>query len=98
MRIVLLFLLTLLPACGQWQPQTSGTDVSLRGISAVSDRIAWVGRAKGTVLGTVDGGEHWTNAALEGARARGFCHIQPRDAHTVHVLGFVPVALWRIGR
>src|SRR5260370_14682326 len=90
MRIVLLFLLTLLPACGQWQPQNSGTDVSLRGISAVSDRIAWASGAKGTVLRTVDGGEHWQNVSVDGAQALDFRDIQAIDAQTAYVLSIGP--------
>jgi photosystem II stability/assembly factor-like uncharacterized protein len=39
--------------------QTSATAVSLRGVSAVSDKIAWASGAKGTVLRTVDGGASW---------------------------------------
>ena len=38
------------------QPQNSKTDVQLRGISAVSSKVAWASGAKGTVLRTMDGG------------------------------------------
>jgi len=41
-----------LPAVAQWHTQDSGTDVSLRGISAVSAKIAWASGAKGAVLRT----------------------------------------------
>jgi len=49
-----------------WTVQVSGTDASLRGVSAVDDRTAWVSGSKGTVLRTVDGGATWT--AVPGAR------------------------------
>src|SRR5262245_57774871 len=40
-----------------WQPQTSGVDVRLRGLSAVTTRIAWASGANGTVLRTVNAGQ-----------------------------------------
>ncbi len=38
---------------------SSGTTSSLRGLSAVNDRVAWASGASGTVLRTVDGGATW---------------------------------------
>lgn len=38
-----------------WQAQESGSTASLRGISAVSDRVAWASGTKGTILRTTDG-------------------------------------------
>lgn len=38
-----------------WQTQESGSTASLRGISAVSDRVAWASGTKGTILRTTDG-------------------------------------------
>ncbi len=90
MRILLVFLLSLLPADAQWQPQNSGTDASLRGISAVSDRVAWASGAKGTVLRTVDGGEHWQRIAVDGAQALDFRDIQAIDADTAYILSIGP--------
>ena len=46
-------------ATPQWQPQTSGVTTTLRGVSAVSDRIVWVSGARGTILRTDDGGATW---------------------------------------
>jgi photosystem II stability/assembly factor-like uncharacterized protein len=48
-------------------PQTSNTNVNLRGVSAVSDRIAWASGAKGTFLRTTDGGVTWTPSVVTGA-------------------------------
>jgi photosystem II stability/assembly factor-like uncharacterized protein len=39
--------------------QSSGVTVNLRGLSAVSDHIAWASGEKGTVRRTVDGGQTW---------------------------------------
>jgi len=42
-----------------WQMQNSGVTVRLRGVSAVSDRVAWASGASSKVLRTVDGGATW---------------------------------------
>jgi photosystem II stability/assembly factor-like uncharacterized protein len=79
-----------LPASAQWQQQFSGTDVQLRGISAVSERVAWASGAKGTVLRTIDGGEHWTKVDVPGAEALDFRDIQAFDWDTAYVLSIGP--------
>lgn len=68
----------------------SGTDVQLRGISAVSDRVGWASGAKGTVLRTIDGGEHWAKVDVLGAEALDFRDIQAFDADTAFVLSIGP--------
>ena len=78
------------PSWGQWQQQTSGTDVQLRGISAVSDKVAWASGAKGTVLRTVNGGETWTKANVPDAEKLDFRDIQAFDADTAFVLSIGP--------
>jgi photosystem II stability/assembly factor-like uncharacterized protein len=80
----------ILPGKGQWESQISGTDVQLRGISAVSDRVAWASGAKGTVLRTIDGGEHWTKVDVAGAEALDFRDIQAFDWNTAFVLSIGP--------
>ena len=80
----------ILPASAQWQQQLSGTDVQLRGISAVSERIAWASGAKGTVLRTIDGGEHWTKVDVPGAESLDFRDIQAFDWDTAYVLSIGP--------
>ncbi len=42
-----------------WTPQSSGVTVRLRGVSAVSDRVAWASGAGNTILRTDDGGATW---------------------------------------
>ncbi len=59
-----------------FEPQSSGTDASLRGIAAVSARVAWASGTKGTVLRTVDGGRHWERRPVPEAEALDF-----RDVH-----------------
>ncbi len=62
-----------------WQPQQSGTQASLRGLSVVNDKIAWTSGAGGLVLRTVDGGEHWTRAKVPGASELDFRDVQAFD-------------------
>jgi photosystem II stability/assembly factor-like uncharacterized protein len=74
----------------KWNSQTSGTDAQLRGISAVSAQIAWASGTKGTVLKTLDGGQHWLNVSVSGAEALDFRDIQAFDANTAFVLSIGP--------
>lgn len=69
------------------EPQHSGVDVRLRGVSAVDDRIAWASGRNGTVLRTVDGGAHWQLVAVPGAGELDFRDIEAFDAATAVVLG-----------
>jgi photosystem II stability/assembly factor-like uncharacterized protein len=72
-----IFLLTCSIACGQtWQMQESGTAASLRGISAVGDRVAWASGSKGTILRTIDGGATWQNVNPAGVADLDFRDIE----------------------
>lgn len=51
-------------AQAQWQMEKSGTNASLRGIHAVNDQIAWASGTGGTVLRTLDAGQHWQPCAV----------------------------------
>lgn len=51
----------------QWVAQSSPTDAELRGLSLVSPRVVWASGMRGTVLHTVDGGQHWTRDTIAGA-------------------------------
>ena len=50
-----------------WTPQETGVTARLRGISVVSDRVAWASGTGGTVLRTMNGGETWAQLHVEGA-------------------------------
>jgi photosystem II stability/assembly factor-like uncharacterized protein len=76
-------------ACAQ-VAQDSKTDVQLRGISAVSSKVAWTSGAKGTVLRTIDGGETWETLVIVGAESLDFRDIQAFDQNTAHVLSIGP--------
>jgi photosystem II stability/assembly factor-like uncharacterized protein len=59
-----------------WEPQASGTTASLRGLSVVSDSVAWASGSGGTWLRTTDGGRTWRAGTVPGAAALDF-----RDVH-----------------
>ena len=88
--LALLLLSNLSPAWAQWEPQPSGVDVQLRGISAVSRKVAWASGAKGTVLRTLDAGRHWEILPVAGAEALDFRNIHAFDAQTALVLSIGP--------
>jgi photosystem II stability/assembly factor-like uncharacterized protein len=70
----------------QWQSQESGTTASLRGLSAVSDRIAWASGTGGTVVRTSDGGATWRVITVPGADSLDFRDIEAFDDRRAYVL------------
>lgn len=92
MRAVATFIIVLLIAALGWAqtPQNSRTDVQLRGISAVSAKVAWASGAKGTVLRTIDGGVTWETLVIAGADSLDFRDIQAFDQNTAFVLSIGP--------
>src|SRR5258707_12071140 len=91
MRVAAAFIILLISsiACTQ-TPQNSKTDLQLRGISAVSGKVAWASGAKGTVLRTTDGGENWETLVIAGADSLDFRDIQAFDQNTAFVLSIGP--------
>lgn len=69
----------------RWTMQTSGVTARLRGVSAVSERIAWASGASSTVLRTVDGGQTWQKLAVT-PEALDFRDIDAIDAMTAYIL------------
>lgn len=69
-----------------WVPQQSGTHSSLRGVSAVSARIAWATGTKGTVLRTTDSGLHWLPSQVPDAEALDFRDVESFDGQTAWIL------------
>ncbi|MDQ1742379.1 MAG: hypothetical protein QOE23_718 [Pseudonocardiales bacterium] len=63
-----------------WRLLPTGSTSHLRGLSAVSARVAWVGGYDGTVLRTVDGGRHWLDVSPAGAGTLQFRDVQAFDA------------------
>jgi photosystem II stability/assembly factor-like uncharacterized protein len=59
-RALLLLAATVVPVQSVWTLQSSGVTSRLRGVSAVSERIAWASGSGSTILRTADGGATWT--------------------------------------
>jgi len=84
-------IILLISSLGRAQTQqNSRTDVQLRGISAVSAKVAWASGAKGTVLRTIDGGATWETLVIAGADSLDFRDIQAFDQNTAFVLSIGP--------
>lgn len=73
-----------------WRLQSSPSGERLRGVSAVSDRTAWVSGNRGTVLRTVDGGLTWTAIAVPDAETLDFRDIEAFDDSIAYVLAIGP--------
>jgi hypothetical protein len=67
--------------------QDSHTRADLRGIHSIGNGIAWASGTNGTVLRTVDDGDHWQPCAKPtGAEGLDFRGIQAFDANTAIVM------------
>ena len=84
MRLLLAFTLILF-AAPHWTIQTSGVNVRLRGVSAVSERVAWASGAASTVLRTVDSGTTWQKFTVT-EDALDFRDIDAVDEQTAYAL------------
>jgi photosystem II stability/assembly factor-like uncharacterized protein len=81
---------------GTWRPQVSGVTARLRGVSAVSDRVAWASGSGNTVLRTTDGGESWTRVAPPSPDRLDFRDVDAVSADEAYVLSIGNGALSRI--
>src|SRR5438270_1246479 len=73
-----------------WIAQTSNTTASLRGVSAVNERVVWASGSGGTWLRTTDGGATWKASKIEGAEALDFRGIRAFDDRTAWVMSIGP--------
>ena len=80
----------------RFEPQTSGVTARLRGVSAVSDRVAWASGAGGTVLRTLDGGATWTTVPVPGADRMDFRDIDAMSDRVAYTLSIGPGEASRI--
>ena len=75
----------LLFAAPRWTMQNSGVTARLRGVSAVSERVAWASGSGSTVLRTIDGGLTWQKLTVT-TDALDFRDIDAVDAQTAYLL------------
>lgn len=75
----------LLLTAPQWTLQASGVTARLRGVSAVSNRVAWASGAGSTVLRTTDGGASWQKLMVT-TDAVDFRDVDAIDERTAYVL------------
>lgn len=68
-----------------WTGQNSGVSARLRGVSAVSERVAWASGSGSTVLRTVDGGVTWQKLSVT-TETLDFRDIDALNDQTAYVL------------
>ena len=76
------------PVAAQWNAQSSGTAVELRGLSVVSPSVAWASGQQGTVIRTIDGGRTWMAGTVAGAATldlRAIAAISARTAFAMSI-------------
>lgn len=64
-----------------------GKPVSLRGLSVVSDRVAWVSGSKGTVAKTIDSGKTWQWMTVQGFEQIDFRDIEAFSETEALIMG-----------
>lgn len=84
LKLLAVLLLTMV-AVPRWTIQTSGVSVRLRGVSAISERVAWASGAGSTVLRTEDGGKSWQKVTVT-SDVLDFRDIDAIDGQTAYVL------------
>ena len=79
-----------------WEPQNSGVTARLRGISAVSARVAWASGGSGTVLRTIDGGSTWQARPIPAAAGLDFRDVDAMSERVAFALSIGPGEASRI--
>jgi len=69
-----------------WTPQLTGVNARLRGVSAVSTKVAWASGTAGTVLRTTNGGDSWNVLPVPDAQRLDFRDIDAVSKDTAYVL------------
>ena len=84
------------PGAWRWTPLSTGSSARLRGVSAVTDRVAWASGTNGTILRTTDGGATWQTLLVPGAEKLDFRDIDAVDETTAYALSIGSGELSRI--
>lgn len=69
-----------------WEAGTSNTTAGFRGLSAVSENVAWASGSGGTVIRTINGGKTWEDVSVPKTDTLQFRDIEAFDANTAIVL------------
>ena len=85
MKTGLVLLVVLVALVPKWTLQTSGVTARLRGVSAVSESVAWASGSGSTVLRTADGGATWARLTVTSDKLD-FRDVDAVDAQTAYVL------------
>ncbi len=80
----------------EWKAQTSGVTGRLRGVSAVSSRVAWASGQNGTVLRTADGGQTWQPRPVAGGETLDFRDVDAMSDLVAYALSIGPGEASRI--
>jgi photosystem II stability/assembly factor-like uncharacterized protein len=77
-----------------WQLTPTGSTASFRGLSAVSEDVAWASSDAGTVLRTIDGGATWQSVGPPGTSGLLVRDVETfgEDTAVILSLGFTPDA------
>jgi photosystem II stability/assembly factor-like uncharacterized protein len=81
-----------------WELTPTGSTASFRGLSAVSERVAWVSSDAGTVLRTTDRGATWQTVGPPASQGLLFRDVEAFDSQTALVLAIGPGSASRIYR
>ena len=93
---LVLCLAATLAAQPKWTPHVTGVTARLRGISAVTHRVAWASGSGGTVLRTTNGGDTWDVKHVPGAELLDFRDIDAFSADAASILSIGNGELSRI--
>ncbi len=88
------------PAAGlHWTPTAdTGVTARLRGLSPISDKIAWASGSAGTVLRTTDGGRSWLSVGPPNTADLQFRDIEAFDSDSAVILAIGPGESSRVYR
>jgi photosystem II stability/assembly factor-like uncharacterized protein len=85
MRVAIAGMAVLL-AAPVWTEQRSGVTARFRGVSAVSDRVAWASGSNGTIVRTADGGATWQRLSVPDAEKLDFRDVDAVSDDTAYAL------------
>jgi photosystem II stability/assembly factor-like uncharacterized protein len=86
MRLLLAALLAATALAQNWTPQAGNTTASLRGVSAVNQKVVYASGSGGAWLVTKDAGATWRAAQVPGAEQLDFRAVHAVDEQTVCLL------------